>query len=80
MFYVYIIRSINYPSKLYTGYTKDLKKRLLSHNRKESAYTAQHAPWQVVYYAAFADKCAALSFESYLKTASGIAFRNKRLL
>jgi hypothetical protein len=33
-----------------------------------------------LFYSSFEEKKTALDFEKYLKTASGIAFRNKRLL
>jgi len=34
----------------------------------------------MLFYCVFDDKKNALDFEKYLKTASGIAFRNKRLI
>ncbi|MDX2095626.1 MAG: GIY-YIG nuclease family protein, partial [Alphaproteobacteria bacterium] len=38
------------------------------------------APWELVWYCAFPDKYKALEFEKYLKSHSGRAFANKRLL
>ena len=43
-------------------------------------HTNRFKPWKLVFYAGFNDKKSALDFEKYLKTASGIAFRNKRLI
>ncbi|NQV42144.1 MAG: GIY-YIG nuclease family protein [Candidatus Marinimicrobia bacterium] len=33
MYYVYILRSQKYPERHYTGFTTDMKKRILKHNR-----------------------------------------------
>lgn len=80
MFYVYIIRSINYKDQLYIGCTKDLKKRLISHNNGTTFHTEKYKPWKLVMFLAFADKDKAIAFEKYLKSHSGRAFRDKRLI
>lgn len=80
MFYVYIIRSIKDPKQFYTGYSENIKNRIAKHNKGDSTYTNKFKPWKIVYYCAFDNKKQALDFERYLKTASGIAFRNKHLL
>ena len=41
MWYVYIIRSINFPKQEYIGATADLKRRLLENNSGKSAHTAK---------------------------------------
>jgi predicted GIY-YIG superfamily endonuclease len=41
MWYVYIIRSINFPEQEYVGATEDLKRRLPEHNAGKSAHTRQ---------------------------------------
>lgn len=79
MWYVYIIRSINFPHQEYTGATADLKRRLTEHNAGKSTHTAKYAPWELVWYCAFLDKQRALAFEKYLKSHSGRAFAKKRL-
>ena len=66
MWYVYIIRSINFPEQEYVGATADLKRRLPEHNAGKSAHTAKFRPWQLVWYCAFPDKHKALEFEKYL--------------
>lgn len=78
MFYVYLLRSINFPDKTYIGFTEDLKARLQAHNAGESRHTAKFAPWQLISYHAFADRRKAQEFEYYLKTGSGKAFAAKR--
>ncbi len=78
MFYVYLLRSINFPDKTYIGFTEDLKARMKAHNAGESKHTSKYAPWELVCYHAFADKRKAQEFEHYLKTGSGQAFAKKR--
>ncbi len=78
MYYVYLLRSINFPDKTYIGFTEDLKTRMHAHNAGESKHTAKFVPWQLASYHAFADKRKAQEFEHYLKTGSGKAFANKR--
>ncbi len=80
MYYVYIIQSVNVPDKFYTGFSEDVFGRLEDHNSGKSVYTNKFKPWKLLYYSAFLDKKKALAFEAYLKTASGRAFRNKRLI
>ncbi len=80
MYYVYIIQSEKYISQFYTGFTENIESRLDDHNSGKSPHTNKFKPWKLIYYCAFEDKKKALDFEKYLKTASGIAFRNKRLI
>ncbi len=80
MFYVYIISSIQKPDEIYTGFTEDLQQRIEDHNSWKSPHTSKFIPWKLLFYSAFQDKQQALNFEKYLKTASGVAFRNKRLI
>ena len=79
MWYVYIIRSINFPDQEYMGASADLKQRIMDHNAGKSTHTAKFAPWELVWYFAFPDKFKALEFEKYLKSHSGKAFAKKRL-
>ena len=80
MFYVYILRSESQPEQTYIGFTEDLKQRFLALNQGGSPHTAKFAPWQIEFYCAFKYKHPALEFERYLKSHSGKAFANKRLL
>jgi putative endonuclease len=80
MYFVYIIQSINFPNQLYTGFSESIDGRLDDHNKGKSPHTNKFKPWKMIYYCAFNNKKKALDFEKYLKTASGIAFRNKRLI
>ena len=78
MFYVYHIRSIKYPERIYIGYTTDLGNRLRKHNEGVSVHTASYRPWRLVMYHAFENESKAISFEKYLKSGSGNAFSKKR--
>lgn len=79
MHYCYILKSLK-DSSYYIGSTQNLKARLDKHNRKEVTYSASKAPFTIEWYGAFKSKELALNFEKYLKSGSGFAFRNKRLL
>ena len=78
MHYVYILRLNN--NKFYIGYSSNLKQRIKDHNRGIVKATKGLRPLKLVYYSAFSDKYKATSFEIYLKSSSGFAFRNKRLI
>lgn len=80
MWYVYIIRSIEFPEQEYIGMTANLKQRFLDHNANKSVHTTKFSPWELMWYCAFQDKYKALEFEKYLKSHSGRAFSKKRIL
>jgi predicted GIY-YIG superfamily endonuclease len=78
MYYVYILKLSN--SKYYAGSTGDIRGRIAEHNAGKVISTKGLKPIKLVYYCAFRSKGKALLFEKYLKTGSGIGFRNKRLI
>ena len=80
MFYVYILKSINFPDQAYIGCTNNLRDRLATHNAGQSVHTNKYKPWAVEAYVAIKDKNAAFDFEQYLKSSSGRQFINKRLI
>ncbi len=79
MYYAYILKSQKDKS-FYIGSTENLRKRLEKHNHKEVPYSSTKAPFEIVWYGAFKNKKLAINFEMYLKSSSGFAFRNKRLI
>ena len=79
MYYVYLIASESDATRRYTGFARDLKARLRSHNEGASKHTSKYRPWRIVAYFAFEDEGRARAFEHYLKSGSGAAFANKRL-
>ena len=66
--------------KYYTGCTGNLKKRLKAHQNGEVKSTCNRLPFEVITTINFTNKYKAFAFEKYLKSGSGIAFRNKRLV
>ena len=80
MHFVYILRSLKEPKRLYIGKTEDLEKRLKEHNHGDSIYTKKFLPWVLETYTAFSSQQLANQFEIYLKSGSGHAFLKKRLL
>jgi len=75
---VYILKCSN--GTYYTGYTANITARLKAHRKGEVSYTRDKLPVEPVQLSLFANKQKAYDFEHCLKTGSGIAFRNKRLL
>jgi putative endonuclease len=78
MQYVYILKCSD--GSYYTGCTSNLENRIEQHNKGQVNYTSNKLPIELVTYTAFTDKYKAYDFEKYLKSGSGMAFRNKRLV
>lgn len=78
VYYAYILRLAS--EKFYVGHAHDLKKRLSKHNQGGVVATKNFRPVTLVFYAAFSTIEKARAFEKYLKSSSGKAFRNKRLI
>ena len=74
MYYVYILRSLADETKRYTGFTKDLKNRIVKHRKGDVSYTSKFRSWKIHTYIAFSSEEKARSFERYLKSHSGSAF------
>ncbi|ETB63553.1 TPA: excinuclease ABC subunit C [Candidatus Nomurabacteria bacterium] len=77
-YYTYILKSKK-DGKLYTGNTKDLRKRLTQHNRGYSTYTKGKGPFEVIYYEACLLEEKARSREIYLKSGIGKRYLKNRL-
>lgn len=77
-YYVYILKQSN--GDYYVGRSDDLKKRVKEHKSGSERTTKKFLPLRLVSYFAFDKKSKALSFEKYLKTGSGFAFRNRHLV
>jgi len=69
MFYVYILKSIK-DGQLYTGSTKDLKKRFEEHNNGLVKSTKARKPFNLIYYEAYKAERDARLRESRLKLRS----------
>lgn len=77
MFYTYVLK--NAKGRLYTGSTKDLRKRLKQHADKLSEYTSKTGPYTLIYYEACLDERDARSREKYLKSGYGKRYLKDRL-
>ncbi len=75
---VYILRCSDKTH--YTGFTRNIQNRLRAHESGEVKYTAQRLPVALIHVSYFKEKMKAYDFERFLKSGSGIAFRNKRLI
>ncbi|MBY0433682.1 MAG: GIY-YIG nuclease family protein [Cyclobacteriaceae bacterium] len=78
MYFVYILLCSD--GTYYTGCTSDLAERLTRHEKGYVEYTQSRLPVELVYFSSFRNQQKAFSFEKYLKSGSGIAFRNKHLI
>ncbi len=78
MYYVYLLKLKG--NSIYTGSTPILKDRLKRHQNGLVESTKNLRPIKLVWYCEFNGRLEALRFERYLKTGSGQAFRNKRLI
>jgi len=78
MFYVYILISIK-DYNLYTGFTRDLKKRFDYHNNGLNKSTESRRPFKLLYYEAYANEGDARKRELFLKTGRGREFLNIQL-
>jgi len=78
VYYVYILQLRD--KTYYHGFSSNLKQREQEHKKGYVSQTKNLRPLELVFYAGFKSKLKALEFEKYLKTSSGFAFRNKRLV
>ncbi|MBU4444097.1 MAG: GIY-YIG nuclease family protein [Candidatus Marinimicrobia bacterium] len=78
MYYVYVIRSEK-DLKLYIGFTRYLKKRIIEHNSGKVESTKRRAPFELVYYEACRNQYDAIQREKYLKTTYGHRYLYNRL-
>jgi len=77
-YYTYLLKSKK-DGRLYTGFTNDLRKRLLQHNEGKSLYTKGRGPFYIIYYEACLLEKKARSRELYLKSGMGKRYLKNRL-
>ena len=78
MYFVYILQSLK-DSKLYTGYTNNLKRRFFEHNKELIKITKWRRPFKLIFYEAFLNQQDATSREKYFKTGWGRKYLQKIL-
>jgi putative endonuclease len=67
MYYVYILQSLK-DKAIYTGYTSNLKARLIEHQSGLVSSTKNRLPVRLVHYEAFLSETDARNQEKYLKS------------
>ena len=78
MYYTYVLYSKK-DCKLYVGYSSDLKKRVVLHQKGCVNITKNRRPLILVYYEAFIDEKAARDQELFYKTGQGRRVLKNRL-
>lgn len=77
-YYVYVLYSIK-DKMLYTGYTKDLNKRIKTHNEGKVVATKYRQPLILIYWEGCLNQQDATKREKYLKTSWGKRYLKSRL-
>ncbi len=78
MHYVYILRSAK-DDNLYTGYTTDLRQRVVHHTAGKAPATRDRRPLQLIYYEAYLLSSDAKAREVFLKSGSGKRYIRKQM-
>jgi len=77
MWYVYVLQ--NKDNDWYIGSTRDLQKRILTHNAGENKSTKYGIPWKIIYCEVSLNKNDARAREKYLKSGMGRRYLKNRL-
>lgn len=67
---VYAIRS-KVDGRIYVGFTQNVQRRLLEHNRGETKSTKGYRPWELIYTEEVETREEARNLEKYYKGGSG---------
>jgi len=78
MYYIYVLESQK-DKLFYTGYTKDIRKRIEQHNKGMVSATKTRVPFTLVYYEACLNLQDATKREKYLKTSWGKRYIKARI-
>lgn len=78
MFYTYVIKSQK-DKKWYTGYTRNLRKRLEEHKGNRVFSTKSRGPFDLIYYEACINEEDARTREKYLKLGMGKRYLRNRM-
>ncbi len=77
-YYVYVLLS-EFDDLFYTGYTKDITKRLEEHNHGRVQSTKHRIPFELIYWEGCLNQQDATRREKYLKSGSGKIYIRNRL-
>lgn len=78
MWHVYLLKSKT-NGHWYIGSTKDLRKRILSHNLGKNFSTKRGRPWEAIYFEVGLNREDARAREKYLKSGMGRRYLKNRL-
>lgn len=78
IFYTYVIRSTK-DGKWYTGFTNNLRKRFMEHNKQRVVSTKDRGPFELIYFEACRNQEDALAREKYLKSGMGKRYLKNRM-
>jgi len=67
MKYVYILRSIKWPERLYIGVSDNPQRRLIDHNTNKCLHTKKFKPWRLAHEEGFQDSEKAFLREKQIK-------------
>ena len=70
MYYVYVLYSEKF-NRYYTGFTKDIEKRLNEHNNGKTKSTKAYKPWEVIFREECKTRIEARNREIYYKSGVG---------
>jgi putative endonuclease len=76
--YVYVLRSTQ-DGQFYVGLTRDLRARLLAHNKGQVSSTKRRVPLELIYWEGCLNESDAAQREKYLKSAWGKRYIKGRL-
>lgn len=77
-YFVYVLLSKK-DGKFYTGYTSNLRERIIDHNSGKVGSTRNRIPFVLVYFEGCLNQADALHREKYLKTTYGKRYIKQRL-
>ena len=69
-YYIYILRN-SQRNFIYVGYSENLKKRVIAHNKSEVISTKAYIPLELIHYEAYRNITDAKRREKYFKTTKG---------
>ena len=77
-YYTYVLRSKK-DGKWYTGFTNDVRKRLMQHNANIHGWTKNRGPFELIYGEFCINAYDARSREKYLKSGMGKRYIKNRI-
>ena len=70
-YYVYVLQSEK-DHQFYVGFTKNIQRRLIEHNKGKNKSTKCGIPWKLIYKEKHKDRISARKREKFLKSYSGV--------